>query len=692
MYQKQLLLILFTFAGGFVLAQQKDTASFTELDEVVVTATKTERKLSNVAVPVKVISGKTIQQSGSLRLNNILQEQPGLYITNSFGNGVQVQGLSPDYVLILVDGEPLVGRNGGVLDLNRITVNNIKKIEIVKGPSSSLYGSEAMGGVINIITQNASNSALDASLRYAKYSSIDANLSGSFKHKGFSFSAFGNRNSSDGFSNSNATVGKTVNPFYNYTGQVKIQQEFSANLKAGLGFRYFYEKQNDLYSTGSDIAYGNPDIKEYNLAPFVSYKVNANLRTTIRTYFSQFQSEAKDYLKSNNSLYYDDFFQQRFSRVESQTDLNIGSSNNLSAGGGYTWERLNTNRYSGIRTNHIAYVFLQDEHRFSGKLTAIAGIRYDDNAAYASRLSPKLALRYKADSKLALTASYGAGFKAPDFRQLYLNFTNNAAGGYTVYGANEITFAQLEQQKTAGILADISPFGYQLQLLKPEYSTGLNVGATYQFSRKLGIKLNVFRNDISNLIVTRIIATKTTGAPVYSYFNVNSAFTEGAESEVTYHFTKNLRAEAGYQFMITADKEVLRQIKAGQLYGKKQGSLVSEEVKRNEYGGLTDRSKHMANLKFFYEKSNWFATARAVYRGRWGVADKDGNLILNRDDEYAKAMLQLNISAGVHFKNGLGIKAGVDNLLNYQDKVYQANQPGITCYATVSYALINPNK
>ncbi|NCI48943.1 TonB-dependent receptor [Sediminibacterium roseum] len=692
MYQKQLLLILFTFAGGFVLAQQKDTASFTELDEVVVTATKTERKLSNVAVPVKVISGKTIQQSGSLRLNNILQEQPGLYITNSFGNGVQVQGLSPDYVLILVDGEPLVGRNGGVLDLNRITVNNIKKIEIVKGPSSSLYGSEAMGGVINIITQNASNSALDASLRYAKYSSIDANLSGSFKHKGFSFSAFGNRNSSDGFSNSNATVGKTVNPFYNYTGQVKIQQEFSANLKAGLGFRYFYEKQNDLYSTGSDIAYGNPDIKEYNLAPFVSYKVNANLRTTIRTYFSQFQSEAKDYLKSNNSLYYDDFFQQRFSRVESQTDLNIGSSNNLSAGGGYTWERLNTNRYSGIRTNHIAYVFLQDEHRFSGKLTAIAGIRYDDNAAYASRLSPKLALRYKADSKLALTASYGAGFKAPDFRQLYLNFTNNAAGGYTVYGANEITFAQLEQQKTAGILADISAFGYQLQLLKPEYSTGLNVGATYQFSRKLGIKLNVFRNDISNLIVTRIIATKTTGAPVYSYFNVNSAFTEGAESEVTYHFTKNLRAEAGYQFMITADKEVLRQIKAGQLYGKKQGSLVSEEVKRNEYGGLTDRSKHMANLKFFYEKSNWFATARAVYRGRWGVADKDGNLILNRDDEYAKAMLQLNLSAGIHFKNGLGIKAGVDNLLNYQDKVYQANQPGITCYATVSYALNNPNK
>jgi outer membrane receptor for ferrienterochelin and colicins len=689
MYQKKILLILFTCVSSFLFAQQKDSAAVAELDEVVVTATKSERKLSNVAVPVKVISQKTIRQSGSLRLNNILQEQAGLYITNSFGNGVQVQGLSPDYVLILVDGEPLVGRNGGVLDLNRITVNNIRKIEIVKGPSSSLYGSEAMGGVINIITQNPTRADLNASLRYGKFNTVDANVSGSVKYKGFSVSAFGNRNSSDGFTNSTSVVGQTVNPYQNYTGQVKLQQEFSRAVKAGVALRYFYEKQNDLYSTGSDIAFGTPDIKEYNINPFVTVVLNANIKTAVRTYFSQFQSETKDYLKSNNSLYYDDFFQQRFSRIESQTDLNIGSSNNLTVGGGYTWERLNTNRYSGIRTNNIAYVFLQDEHQFSNRLTAIAGLRYDNNAAYASRVSPKLALRYKADEKLSLTASYGAGFKAPDFRQLYLNFTNNAAGGYTVYGANEITLAQLQQQKSAGIIADISPFGYQLQLLKPEYSTGFNAGAEYRFNKKLSAKLNVFRNDISNLIVTKIIATKTTGAPVYSYFNINNAFTEGVETEITYRLTKEFRVEGGYQFLITADKDVLQQIKSGQVFGKKQGSLLSEEVKRSDYGGLTDRSKHMANLKLFFEKNNWFLTTRAIYRSRWGVSDKDGNLILNRDDEYAKAMVQLNISGGIAFKNGISLKAGIDNVLNYQDKVYQANQPGITYYTTLSYSLIN---
>jgi outer membrane receptor for ferrienterochelin and colicins len=120
-------------------SQQSDTLSGTG-NEIVVTATKTERKISTVAVPVTIISQQRILQAGSLRLNDILQEQTGLFLTAAFGSGVQMQGLNPDYTLILIDGEPLIGRTGGVLDLKRITVGNIKQIEIVKGPSSSLYG------------------------------------------------------------------------------------------------------------------------------------------------------------------------------------------------------------------------------------------------------------------------------------------------------------------------------------------------------------------------------------------------------------------------------------------------------------------------------------------------------------------------------------------------------------------------
>ncbi len=666
--------------------------SKSELDAVVVTATRAERKLRNVAVPVILVNQQTIRQSGSLRLNNILAEQTGLYITNSFGNGVQLQGLAPDYVMILIDGEPLIGRNGGVLDLNRITVNNIKQIEIVKGPSSSLYGSEAMGGVINIITDAGTRNALGADFRYGRYSTIDANLTGSFHYKKFSLSAFANRNSTNGYDFDKHDTGQTVNPYHSYTAQIRLRQQLGPAVTAGASVRYYTERQKDLYSSGDDIVEGNPAIQEYNVNPYLQLTPGSRIKTAFHGYFSQFQSTTRDYTAKTDSLYYDDFFQQRFQRIENQTDIRIASHNDLTAGAGYTWERLNTNRYSGIRTNTISYVFLQDEHRFGERITLIGGLRYDHNQAYASRLSPKLAIHFRANDRLSINASYGAGFKAPDYRQLYLNFTNNAAGGYTVYGANEISAAELEQQQQAGILSSITPFGYRLKLLTPEYSTGINLGALYQFSNKLSGRINLFRNDITGLIVTEIVAYKSTNAPVYSYFNIDNAFTEGAELGLKYQFSPHLGLEGGYQFLITADKDVLKQIRAGQLFGKKPGSLIAEPVKRKEYGGLLDRSKHMANLKLFYENKTWFATVRGMYRSRWGVSDKDGNLILNRDDEYAKGYLQINVSGGKSFGNGLQVKAGIDNITNYRDKQYLTNLPGISYYIGIAYQFLHNKK
>ena len=133
---------LFFFSIYFNGIAQQDTLQPTVLDEVILTASRTERKLSNCAVPTYLITQKNIAQSGSVRLNDILSEQTGLNISSNstttsagggvFGIGVQLQGLSPDYVLILIDGEPVIGRQGGVIDLSRIAVTNIKKIEIVK--------------------------------------------------------------------------------------------------------------------------------------------------------------------------------------------------------------------------------------------------------------------------------------------------------------------------------------------------------------------------------------------------------------------------------------------------------------------------------------------------------------------------------------------------------------------------------
>ena len=154
----------------------RDTVIHKEIDELIITATRNEKQLSNVTVPAILINSRNIQLTGSSRLNEVLEEQTGLFLSSGtgstsvgggvFGNGIQIQGMAPDYTLIMLDGEPLIGRHGGIIDLSRFTVGNIRRIEVIKGPSSALYGSEAMGGVVNIITEQRRNKYFNGGVRF----------------------------------------------------------------------------------------------------------------------------------------------------------------------------------------------------------------------------------------------------------------------------------------------------------------------------------------------------------------------------------------------------------------------------------------------------------------------------------------------------------------------------------------------
>ena len=267
------------------------------MEEVVVTATRSERKLSNVAVPTTIISSKRIMQSGSLRLNDILGEQTGLFITESFGKGLQMQGLSPDYTLILLNGEPLIGRTGGVLDLSRIAVGNIKKIEIIKGPSSSLYGSEALAGVVNIITDQPAAERLSASLRYGRFNTLDGTINGSMKAGKFSGSAFVNSNSSEGYSLVPGSIQKTVEPYWRLTNQVQAAYDFNNKTKLSASFRYATEDiQNSItvQNLGQTIlSTGKETNKDMNFNPVLSHIFNKHWKTHLRGYVSTFGSDQK---------------------------------------------------------------------------------------------------------------------------------------------------------------------------------------------------------------------------------------------------------------------------------------------------------------------------------------------------------------------------------------------------------------
>lgn len=659
------------------------------MDEVIVTASRTPRLLGNTAVPVSVITAKTLYQSGSLRLSDILTEQTGLVFTDDFGKGVQIQGLSSEYALILIDGEPLIGRTGGVLDLSRLTVRNIRKIEIIKGPSSSLYGSEALGGVINIITDRAGQNKTDMALRYGRFNTLDGTLNFSRRFKKTDIQASANYNRSEGYSLRPNSIQQTVEPYRRSTQQFSVHHPLSTRWKIGTGLR---NNTTYIYNTiavqngGNIIASkGFEKSGEYNITPYLQHST-AQFKTVLRGYltgFNALQQLAVNDVKDS----YRDQFSQRFNRVEVQHDWQPRDQSTFTAGAGIIGENVSSNRYDTLSTrrkNSIAYFFLQHEEKIKGKLTAIGGLRFDANRAYASVWSPKLALQYKWTEKLSFNISYGRGFKAPDFRQLYLNFTNLAAGAYSVFGT-EVAQAELARLRAMGQLDQLTPMSSLLDKLMPEVSGGLNAGIRAQLNKSTRATLNVFRNDLRNMIVTDVIAFKKNGGQIFSYFNLKSALTQGVEADIEKRITERFLLKAGYQFLYSADKEVLRSIRNGKVFQRDFASGNVTRMRVADYGGLPYRSTHNANIKLTYESaSGSFVTLRGLYRSRWGVNDIDGNGVINRADEYAKGYLQVNTSAGFRLSRWK-IMAGIDNLLNYRDVLYLPGNPGRTAYVDFQF-------
>ncbi|WP_439505502.1 TonB-dependent receptor plug domain-containing protein [Sediminibacterium sp.] len=687
--------ILLLISSGFIVtsfAQEKDTLSGNTAITVF-TATKTERALSNVAVPVQIITQKTIQQAGSLRLSDILAEQTGLFMTTGFGTGVSMQGLNPDYTLILIDGEPLIGRTSGVLDLKRITVGNIKQIEIVRGPSSSLYGSEAMAGVINIITDKPRKNSLGISTRYGSFNTADFNLKGAIRTNRINYQGFGNYYRTDGFSIRPNSRERSIAPIDRFTHQHNIGYRFSDRTNLSLNIRHNIEtiKNNiTVINNGNLInSVGVEKNKDLNATLQLAHKVNERLKNTTRLYGTQFNSTQE--LISDNGVPYLDAFKQQFARIENQTDLTLNEKLEFNIGGGYIHETANSTRYdnsTSIKTNRIGYAFLQSEWKASNKLIFIGGARYDHNELFAAAFSPKLALQYKINNRFSLKASIGRGFKAPDFRQLYLNFTNTAAGSYSVFGTVEAQKI-INELNRLGQISSLEPSFYQLSNLQPEFSTGLNLGISFQ-NEQWQITTNLFRNNIENLIDSRLVAYKTGGAQIFSYLNVKNAFTQGIETDIKFRHNQYWSFSAGYQFLLTGDQSEINAINDGKVFTRDQNGF-SRRLNRSEYVGLPNRSKHMANLKMQYDHQSYFANARAIYRSKWATLDTDGNGIFNTNDAFAQGFLQLNMATGKSFNNGLSIQTGIDNLLNYTDVINLPTLPGRIFYLTLSYNFLNKN-
>lgn len=699
MLHRILLTFIITTSFTLPLLAQKnnaDTSNNKSLDEVVLTATRSERKLSNVTVPVSIITQKTIQQAGSLRLNDILSEQAGLFISTAFGTeaspsriGVQVQGLTPDYTLIMLNGERLIGSFAGVLDLNRVTVGNIKKVEIVKGPSSSLYGSEALAGVINIITDNSTADKLNASIRYGSFNAIDASIGGIFHINKLSVNAYSNSYTSDGYN--------AVPPFWRFTNQLQLTYPISPKTKIAVSARYNLEELKNnyaIYNAGT-VTYtkGKEVNKDFNINPVITHIINKNLKTSLRLYANRFETSQKLNQSTTASSFYDDYLNEGFYSIENQTDYTLNNKFSFNAGAGYVAQPVRSSRYddiNSVKKNNHGHFFAQGEYRASERFMLITGFRYDKYSLYQSSFSPKLSMLFKANRKISFTASVGKGFKTPAFRQLYLNFTNNAAGGYSVFGSLEAQ-SQITKLDNEGQILSKEADYYKLTDLKPESSIGINVGMKWHASPKVNVDVNLFRNDIDNMIDYRLVAYYTDGAQIFSYINVNKVYTQGAELNIGYKINKYFSATSGYQLLFTADKNQLEKIKIGNVYTRDDNG-ISRKMKRDEYVGLPNRSRHMANFKLLFEKNNYFVNTRIMYRSHWAVSDRDGNGVYNTNDHFADGNVQVNISGGTTFNKNFKVQAGCDNLFNYSDLINLPGLAGRNIYISLAYQFSSNKK
>jgi outer membrane receptor for ferrienterochelin and colicins len=659
-----------------------DSLSIYDLDEVVITATRTQRSKKDIPMPVKVLSQEVISNTGLRRADEILNEQTGITtITDQSGfQGIQMQGINSEYIMILIDNVPVVGRQSGNLDLSRLALGNIERIEIIKGPSSSLYGSEALGGVINIITQKASNSELNFGVdaAFGSFETSDLNLSAKQKIKNFSYSVFLNRLSSEGFDLDESLTGNTVDPFENYTFSSNLSYKFSENLTTAINYRLFYQ---DI-----DIA-GESEEWDTNLTSITRHKWSPKLHADYEVYFTQYNANQLEFNPINDEVLFNSDFNQRLFRPEVRLTYDINSNQEMIAGVGSNFEFLDRNLFEKEVSFYSQYIYAQ--HSFSPlqQVDVILGGRFDIHSEYDSQFSPKASAIYKLNDHLRIKSSVGSGFKAPDFRQLYLDFTNSAVG-YTVVG-NRVEEAVVERLQNSdqllSLTLDPEDLGHPLDA---ESSTGINLGLSYQ-KKEFDFSLNAFRNDIQNLIDTRIIARKTNGQNVFGYVNRDNIYTTGVETDLSYSFTENLKLSIGYQLLYAFDKEAEDRIDEGEVFVRDPETLTTRRLERSDYFGLPNRSRHLANFKIYYNIPEWkaFANLRLNYRSKYALFDTNGNgLIDDYDDSFVDGFSILNITLSKSLFKNYKFQLVGENILN-NEQTGLLNLPGIRITGKIQFQL-----
>jgi len=627
-------------------AQQSVTDSLRTYmkSQIVVTGTRNEVRLKDSPVRVEVIGQDRIRTTAISDMGDLLKEQTGLVATGSIRTGLQMNGLGPDHTLILIDGQPVIGRVAGVIDLSRISVGNVERVEIVKGPMSSMYGSDALAGVVNIITKRPANGLHgSAMLQGLTHGPREARVDGGWATDSLEISAFINYKSQPAFTLVLDTNQAPYAAFNDATFHGKLQWRFMKGWTARAWLRFFGAETSGTFieSMGGTVAESDGAVQQWDASSTVGLEYQSGrARLTINAYGSSY-NERYNYSSPDSTASTTDDLVRRIGRLYSQYDLQLGNANRLTMGGEVLLDDIAGSRYTDSAGSNPFYRtlvgFAQWEGRPTDWISYVVSGRFDANSVYGSAVNPRFSVLWKPGENFRVSGSIGTGFKAPDFRQLYVSFSNPLVG-YTLIGA----------ERLGNTLSPERSVSYDLGLRYEDGQRQLSDGLSLLYSAEI----RAFKNDLRDLIEVYFVRS-VEGRDVYSYRNIASSYTRGIELNLRTAFAADgtglFTLQGGYQFLEAMDVQVLQAIEAG------KAGTINGLLTRKNYHGLWGRSRNSGTLRLQYDTPDqlWSTNVRFQFIGRYGneSLDKNGPVIsnpprkvLDRDDEFVSGYTVMNVA------------------------------------------------
>lgn len=640
--------------------------------QIVVTGTRNEVHLKDSPVRVEVIGQERIRTTAMVTLADLLKEQTGLLMNGGIRTGVQMNGLGPDYTMILIDGQPMVGRVAGVLDLSRISVGNIDRVEVVKGPMSSMYGSEALAGVINIITRRATDGWTGRLYsQYLNRGPAEVQMETGWGGDDVEASAYVNYKNAPSFSLQRDSLSIPYSAYQDGTLHAKAQWSFAKGWKARGNLRLFGTQTRGTFveSVFGQVAENSGSVTQWDVSGTVGTEwQSGRARLTTNAYAAVYQERYNFDVAQGDRGTVDDLI-RRNARLYAQYDLLFGSSNRMTVGGEFLYDDVGGSRYHDSLTPgyrpfyRTGVAFAQWEGMPTEWISYVLSARFDDNNVYGAALSPRLSVLWKPDDHFRISGSVGTGFKAPDFRQLFVSFSNRLPGaGYDLIGAARL--------------------GIQLQ---PERSISYDLGFRYDdvefridadHTLLLAAEVRGFHNDLHNLI-EYYLAGRVDNRAVYSYRNLSRVYTQGIEvnlnTVLVIDDVGSFTIGGGYQYLDAKDREVLEAIDKG------LAGTIDKPLTRADYDGLWMRSHHSGTLRLLYNSPEraWSASLRCQFVGRYGdeALDKNGFVmsdpprkVLDREDEYVPGYTVVNAAVTRTFTiadhTSVSLSTGANNLFD----------------------------